>query len=170
LVFDRLEEGMTQRRVTPRTILTNAEVSQVVHGIRNVFGERFAALAASYGLDLEEGVRFMPVAKRCEERRAAQNWAIRDVAKALRVPQYRLKDIESGHVRNVRPEILHAYVSHLGLTSWYRRWEHANPGIARRVGLPKVDPPRIRSGRAVEQMDAADEVRATVRRRRGPRS
>jgi hypothetical protein len=124
---------MRQRRIKPTTILTDGEVGEVVRGVRTVFGDTFATLAESLGLNLEEGVRFMPVAKRCEERRCARGGSVKEVAAQLKVPQYRLKDIEAGHVRRIRPGILHAYLSHLGLASWYRGWARRNPGVARQL-------------------------------------
>jgi hypothetical protein len=126
---------MKARQVKPTTILTDVEAQEVVGGICAVFGEQFATRAESYGLDPEQVVRFMPVAKRCEKQRCVRGWSIKDVASQLKVPQYRLRDIEGGHVRTIKPEILHAYVSHLDLDSWYRRWKRANPEVAGRVGF-----------------------------------
>lgn len=86
-VFDRREQSMRERRVKSTTVLTDAEVQQVLLGIRSVFGEEFEALAGSRGIDLEGSVRFLQVAKRCEERRQGRGWSLKEVAKHLRVPQ-----------------------------------------------------------------------------------
>jgi transcriptional regulator with XRE-family HTH domain len=124
---------MRERRVRPTTILTDAEVTTLVRGVRSVLGDGFGALVKSYGMDLEEGVRFTAVAKRCVEERAARGWTLKEVARQLKVARYRLRDIEAGHVRSVEPEVLHAYVSHLGLESWYGRWKRSSPDLATRL-------------------------------------
>jgi Helix-turn-helix domain len=124
---------MRERRVRPTTILTDAEVATLVRGVRSALGDGFGALVESYGLDLEQGVRFTAVAKRCVEERAARGWTLKEVARPLKVAQYRLRDIEAGHVRSVEPEVLHAYVSHLGLQSWFGRWKRSSPDLATRL-------------------------------------
>ena len=129
-VFDRREKEMRTRSIKSTTILTDAEVTQVAEGVRAFLGPTFEALARSYGLDLDASVRFAPVAKRCQEERQASGLSIRDMAHHLNVAQYRLKDIEAGHVKRIQPSALHAYVSQLGLRSWYRRWERSNPKAA----------------------------------------
>jgi len=124
---------MRRRRVKLTTILTDDEVREVVRGIRTVFGDQFAAMAESRGIDLEQSVRFRPVGKRCEERRCARGLSVKDVAKQLKVPQFRLRDIEAGRFRSIQPPVLAAYVSHLRLRRWYRRWERSSPELARLV-------------------------------------
>jgi ribosome-binding protein aMBF1 (putative translation factor) len=132
-VRQTLRRRMRKRRVTATTILTDSEVQQALRAIRPVFGEGFEDLAASRGINLEDSVRFLSVARRCHERRAAQGWSLKDVARRLNVPQYRLKDIEAGRLTSVTPEILQAYVSHLSLDSWLRRWRRSNPDVALRL-------------------------------------
>lgn len=124
---------MRGRRISPSTILSDSQVGEVVRGIRAVFGESFAALADSRGIDLSESVRIGSLARRCKERRIELGRTIRQVALHLQVPQYRLKDIEAGRSRGIKPEALRAYVSHLGLEVWFRRWRKANPEIAARL-------------------------------------
>ncbi len=136
---------MRQRRITPTTILTDAEVHTVALKVRAALGSAFSGLVKSHGLELEEGIRFMPVAKRCEECRCARGLNLKSVAAQLGVPQYRLKDVEAGNVRQVRPEVLHAYLSHLELASWYRTWARMNVELARRLELP----PKSRSSKKV---------------------
>jgi transcriptional regulator with XRE-family HTH domain len=159
---------MRERRVRPTTILTDAEVSTLVRGVRSVFGDGFGALVKSYGIDVEEEVRFTAVAKRCVEERAARGWSLKEVARQLKVAQYRLRDIEAGHVRSVDPEVLHAYVSHLGLESWYGRWKRSSPDLATRltpVGTKSqvASSQRARSNNRMQLTKSAP--RSAVRRR-----
>jgi hypothetical protein len=76
-----------------------------------------------------------PPGRRCAERRRARGWSVKEASKQLKVPQYRLTDIEAGQLRSIEPPILAAYVSHLGLRRWYRRWASLSPEVARLVAL-----------------------------------
>jgi len=127
---------MKQRRITATTILTDAEAHAVALKVRAALGSAFSGIVKSHGLELEDGIRFMSVSKSCEERRCARGLSLKSIAAELGVPQYRLKDIEAGYVRQIRPEVLHAYVSHLGLASWYRGWARGNSKVAERLALP----------------------------------
>jgi hypothetical protein len=73
---------------------------------------------------------------RCREARGVRG--IRDVSVALRIPLYRLRAIESGHLRDVRADLARRYFRLLGIESWVARWCRANRDLATRVGL--LDP------------------------------
>jgi transcriptional regulator with XRE-family HTH domain len=90
-------------------------------------------LAEMYGVNLDEVIRFQVVKRRCVDARAAEGLGLRDAAKRLGVPQYRIRDIESGSIQNVSPPILHRYLEMLGLTAWYEKWSQANPELADRL-------------------------------------
>ena len=125
-------------------------------------GELPAALSLAL---VEQTLRFLPVAKRCAAARERRGETIAEVAKELKVPQYRLKDIESGQLTAVDSAVLEQYISFLGLRRWFSRWANANQDAPAPVG-------KLASRgkhRAVEQRDAADEV-PDGQRRRGPRS
>ncbi len=59
----------------------------------------------------------------------------RATAAAVKVPQYRLRDIEQGRPKHLVPSILVKYVDFLGLKVWFGRWKKANPGIVARLEL-----------------------------------
>jgi hypothetical protein len=61
-------------------------------------------------------------------------------AKALRVPQYRLRAIEQCSLKQLRGSDLHAYIDFLGLNEWFARWRRANSELAAR--LAGTDPAR----------------------------
>jgi hypothetical protein len=71
---------------------------------------------------VEETVRFFPVAEHCSAVRERKGLTISDAAKQLKVPQYRLKAIESCLVAEVKSDVLHAYIKFLGLSGWYGKW------------------------------------------------
>lgn len=124
------------RKVTPTTILSEPEVQVVIEGVGVVFRDWFKppVVGPQFGSDLEDIVRFSSLGRRCAERRAELGRTVKDVALELKVPQYRLKAIENGHVKDVVPDVLGAYVAFLGLGAWYERWAKANPRVAARRG------------------------------------
>jgi hypothetical protein len=122
---------MTERRIRPTTILTDPEVEEVVAGVRACFAEWFDKLPKPP--DIEAGVRLAPLSKACEARREEMSLSLKDAARAVRVPQYRLRAIERGSLGELEPPVLRAYVEFLGMKAWYRRWKKANPTLAHRL-------------------------------------
>ncbi len=61
--------------------------------------------------------------------------SLKDAAAALKVPQYRLRDIEDGRLKNILRDVLIDYVGFLKLKIWFGKWKRANPGLVARLGL-----------------------------------
>jgi hypothetical protein len=55
---------------------------------------------------------------------------LKAVAKAMRVPGYRLRDVEGCRMENLDTSVLHRYVDFLGMRRWFRRWSRAHPELA----------------------------------------
>jgi hypothetical protein len=130
------EESMS-RRIKPTKILSSREIEVSVAGIRLLFGDGIMGEVRRFGIDLEGSTRFYAVSAKCKEAREAKGLSIKETARALRVPQYRIKQVEQGHIRSLQPEVLRAYVSFLGLDRWAQRWGSANRGLAEHLGLKK---------------------------------
>jgi len=86
---------------------------------------------------VRETVGFLPVAKRCSAVRERKGLTVSDVARELKVPQYRLKAIESCSVAQVNLDVLHAYIKFLGLSGWYNTWARSNKTASRRGRVAK---------------------------------
>ena len=117
------------RKLTTTSILNNDELALLANGIRQVVGENVTLAAEAYGFDLEAILRFMPVAEKCRIARARKNMSLKDAARALRVPQYRLKDIEGGRVRVVDQAVLILYIEFLEIKQWFSRWKAQNRSL-----------------------------------------
>ena len=133
------------RPVSATTILTDEEVATVVRAVPELLGEDFASAFARWGSAFEDQVRFGPVARRCLVERERRGWTRKDVAVALRVPQYRVQDIERGWASRLQPELVPRYLAHLGLQRWFRRWREANPALATRMGWSGPQAARYRT-------------------------
>jgi Helix-turn-helix domain len=83
---------------------------------------------------VEETIRLFSLAKRCSSARERKGLTIADVAKELKVPQYRLKAIESCRAAELEPNVLERYIRFLGLNRWYSQWVSANEGTPFRLG------------------------------------
>ncbi len=125
------DRSMRSRRLTPTTILDDTEVRAVAAAVKVQFGEWFRFLGRSP--DLETIVRLGSLSKRCMGRREEMGATIAEVARAIRAPQYRVKAIERGSLGEIEARALRAYIAHLGIGAWYRRWKKANPELATRL-------------------------------------
>lgn len=52
------------------------------------------------------------------------------------IPQYRLRAIEGGLLREVRADLARRYFYFLGIDEWVADWCRANLELATRIGLP----------------------------------
>lgn len=117
------------RKLTTTSIFNDDELVFLADGVRQVVGENVTLAAAAYGVDLEAILRFMPVAEKCRIARARKEVSVKDAARALRVPQYRLKDIEGNRVSVVDQTVLIMYIEFLDLKQWFRRWKTQNRSL-----------------------------------------
>ncbi|HLC41989.1 MAG TPA: helix-turn-helix domain-containing protein [Methylomirabilota bacterium] len=102
---------------------------------RRVFGPELADLLDTSRVKFEDVIRWSSLGARCQRARADRGVTIRDVAIALKVPQYRLQAIEKGALRELKTTIARRYFQFLGIESWVRRWSRANRELARRAGM-----------------------------------
>jgi len=51
----------------------------------------------------------------------------------MKIPQYRLKDIESGSIKTILPDFLDRYVEFLGLTDAFSDWLKDNEDIYKSI-------------------------------------
>jgi hypothetical protein len=114
------------RKLTTTSILNDDELAILANGIHQLVGESVTLAVEAYGLDLEAILRFMPVAESCRTARARKDLSLKDAARALRVPQYRLKDIEGNRVGLVDQAVLILYIELLDIKWWFSRWKAQN--------------------------------------------
>ena len=86
----------------------------------------------------------MSLRTNCTEAREKNRLSINDAAQQLKVPQYRIKDIESGAAKRIDPTVLPRYVSLLGLGRWVKKWIAANGELAGKLGLVATAPRRLK--------------------------
>ena len=119
-------------------ILSSAEVRALTSRIRRLLGPEILG-AASRRWSMADRIRFAAVAASCVQERERRGMTLKDAAGILKVPQYRLRAVETGSLSEIRLEVVTAYLAFLGLTSWSRRWARANPRLSRRLGIHSAD-------------------------------
>jgi hypothetical protein len=81
------------------------------------------------------------VATHLKEARELRGVDLKSAAKAVGVPQYRLRDIEESRLQNLNLSALEKYVDFLSLSKWFARWRKANSKLGARLAVkagPKI--------------------------------
>jgi len=86
-----------------------------------------------YDINPKGMIRFKPVSEMCQNGREKKGLAFKQIALSLKVPQYRLKDIESSSVKNIKVDILEKYIDYLGLRDWFKLWKKHNLDVYNRL-------------------------------------
>lgn len=131
------------KRVKVGQILSDADIRYLVERTQKILHESFPAIfEKDYSEAMEDGMRFVSVAQKCAARRQSQGITLKEAAKAIGAPQYRLKDIEQGSLRDVQVPILLRYIDFFGLKRWFGQWKAANCSLADRFGLDSAQEPK----------------------------
>lgn len=123
--------------------------------LKQLMGEPISRLLHQYGISPEDHFRFHPLAVRLEGVRIERGLSLKAAAAALKVPKYRLTEIEASQTKSIDPRILIRYVEYLGLKNWFGRWKKSNAGLAQRLQITEAG--NLTAG-----------SRATRRKRRAP--
>jgi transcriptional regulator with XRE-family HTH domain len=122
---------LTQRaRRSRQAIPTDAEVASVSHATVELLRRNLGDHPLFTRAGVERTVRLLPLGARCTQARARVGASVKDVARRLGVPQYRIRAIESGSLGYIRLDVLQAYVAFLGLERWYAKWRRANAALS----------------------------------------
>ncbi len=126
----RLEQKLA---TDPCAILSRSEIRLLDREVRRALMSSFPGLDAHLIDRSEDTIRWHALAARCREARGSRG--IRDVSVAIGIPQYRLRAIEGGLVREVRADFAWRYFRFLGIDAWVTKWCRANRELATRAGL-----------------------------------
>lgn len=118
-----------------RKILTDEEVRAFSKAAEALLGPEIMAMSRSYELSMEDSLRYMSLSARLEYARSERGLTLKEAARELRTPKYRLEKVEKGRLKSLNPELLLRYVDYLGLKTWFGKWKKANHGLSKRLGL-----------------------------------
>jgi hypothetical protein len=125
----RLEKKLAK---DPCAILSGAEIRVLDREVRRALVSSFPGIEPRLAHS-EDSTRWHALGARCRQARGARG--IREVSLALGIPQYRLRAIEGGLLREVRADLAQRYFHFLGIDEWVARWCRANRELATRVSL-----------------------------------
>lgn len=106
----RLEQKLA---TDPCAILSRSEIRLLDREVRRALMSSFPGLDAHLIDRSEDTIRWHALAARCREARGSRG--IRDVSVAIGIPQYRLRAIEGGLVKEVRADFAWRYFRFLGI-------------------------------------------------------
>ena len=98
--------------------------------------EAMPNLKEAFGKDdinAKDMVRFQMVSEMCRSEREKKRITFKQITLSLKVPQYRLKYIESSSVKNINTVILESYIDYLGLRKWFNLWKRYNLDVYNRL-------------------------------------
>lgn len=115
--------------------MTDAEVHAFAKATKALLEPKLFDAIQNHPINFENSLRYMSVAARLEDARTSRGLTLKDAARELGAPKYRLEDVEKGHLNNLNPGLLGLYVEYLGLRAWFSKWKKANPNLSERLGL-----------------------------------
>ena len=86
-----------------------------------------------YDIRPKDMIRFQVVSGMCRSQREKKGLNLKQIALSLKVPQYRLKYIESSSVKHISADILESYIDYLGLRKWFNLWKRHNLDVYNRL-------------------------------------
>jgi hypothetical protein len=110
-------------------ILDDSEIASARKALEALFGASLGPILDRAGID-PEILRFISFSNRLKRERESKGMMLKEAATQMKVPQYRLRAIESGEINNLNPGILRRYISLLKTSAWSREWAWANPELA----------------------------------------
>ena len=106
---------LSSRQQFRRKILTDEEVRALSRAAAALLGPEIVAMSKGHDLSMEDNCRYMSLSARLEDARTERGLTLKEAAKELRTPKYRLEEVEKGRLRSLNPGLLLQYVDYLGL-------------------------------------------------------
>jgi hypothetical protein len=110
------------------------EADQITKALLQMLGDNFDK-ALFKNLDSLAMVSFKPLADILKKKRTKINENFKDFCKANGLPQYQVKYIEEGSVRNINLNLFKKYVSILKAENEIRDWISKYPRIAKKYKI-----------------------------------
>jgi hypothetical protein len=109
----------------------------IAKGVFEILGSNFKEAVDKYDINMKDMIRFQLVSEMCRTKREKKGLTFRHIALTLKVPQYKLKYIESSNVKDINVDILEDYIDYLGLRRWFNAWKRHNLDVYKRLSRGK---------------------------------
>ena len=114
-------------KIFPR--FNKKQAGLIVKRLKEVLGPEVTAIMDKSGINPDHMVRFQYISSLCINARKQKQMSLKQVSEKLKIPQYRLKDIESMNIKTIVPDLLEKYIEFLGLTDAFYDWRKDNEDI-----------------------------------------
>jgi len=131
---ERPDESMTQND-TDIFIPSDDEIKLLVSELAGFLPENLQASLKKSGIHPEETLRLLSLSKKFNAEREKRKLSLKEIAQALKVPQYRIKDIEAGRVKTIDPAVLAKCSHYLGIEVWCKTWALRNEALSKKLKL-----------------------------------
>jgi transcriptional regulator with XRE-family HTH domain len=116
-------------------IFSDDEVRRLSEALMSKLPEEFKILLLARGIDPGNSIRMRSLAATFRLARESRGASLKDISMAAKIPQYRIRSIESGNESEIAPVFLRELSSFYGLDDWCARWASRNPELAYRFGM-----------------------------------
>lgn len=116
-------------------ILDDDEVRRLNEILMSLMSEEFRVTLLTSGIDPEDSIRMRSLGSAFRNARASRNESLKEVSTNAKIPQYRIKDIESGGAARIEPVSLRVMSAYFGLNTWCTRWARMNQELAYRLEM-----------------------------------
>jgi hypothetical protein len=118
-------------KILPR--FNKVQANLIVKRLREVLGPEVTAIMDKSGINPDHMVRFQYISSLCINARKQKQISLKQISEKLKIPQYRLKDIESINIKTIIPNLLEKYIEFLGLTDAFCDWRKDNEDIYKSI-------------------------------------
>ena len=105
----------------------------IVKRLKEILGPEVTAIMDKSGINPDHMVRFQYISSLCINARKQKQMSLKQVSEKLKIPQYRLKDIESMNIKTIVPDLLEKYIEFLGLTDAFYDWRKDNEDVYKSI-------------------------------------
>lgn len=117
--------------------INSEQADNLVELVKEMFGTELSNMMGSSGININHLIRFLYISTLCREKRQEKGLSFKDVSAQLKVPQYRLKEIEENSIRNILPDVFDKYIDYLGLQNEFYEWLKENKDAYEELGEGK---------------------------------
>lgn len=128
-----VKKPKTKEPIVTKTIpfpeLDSKQADQWVKIVKRQAGKEFSDLVEAFDFNLNFLVRLISLSNLAIKARQEKGLSIKEIAKQLKRPQYRIRCIEDRQYQTIRAIDLEDYFQLLGLESDLQNWLQKNPDI-----------------------------------------
>jgi hypothetical protein len=117
--------------------INSEQADNIVELVRDMFGENTVNMIDNHGININHLVRSMYLSKLCIRKREEKGISLKKASSNLKIPQYKLKYIETTGIVDIELDILEKYIQYLGIEKEFYEWQKQNQDIYKEMGKKK---------------------------------